>query len=78
MYCIKLHHCGKLETREATCSQAKQCKNYRLQGRSQERFGRLAGWDHGKASTQSQDQAETVPETDENDSLQVEWQITLK
>ena len=40
----KSHDRGKLETRVYTCSQAKQSKNDRLQGRSQERFGRLAGW----------------------------------
>ena len=42
----------------------------------------LDGWDHGKASDKitvqiSQGLAETVPETDENNSLQVERQATL-
>ena len=44
LYCIKLRDSGKLQTREDTCSQVNQYKNYRSQGRSQERFGRLAGW----------------------------------
>ena len=83
LYCIKLHDCGKLETREDTCSQAKQCKNYRLHGRPQERFGRLAGWlgpweSVNKITVQiAQGLAETLPETDENNSLQVEQQVTL-
>ena len=83
MCCIKLHDRGKLETREGTCSQAKQCEIYRLQGRSQERFGRLAGWlgpgeRINKITVQiGQGLAETVPETDENNSLQVERQVTL-
>ena len=76
-----MHDCGKLETREDTCTgQVNQYKNYRLQGRSQERFGRLAGypgWDDGKASDKIKVQTglglvETVPETDENNSLQLE------
>ena len=79
---IKLHDHGKLETREDTCSQAKQCKNCRLQGRSQERFGRLAGWlgpweGVNKITVQiGQGLTEPVLETDENNSLQVEWQVT--
>ena len=40
----------------------------------------LDGWDHGKASdkitVQGQGLVETVPETDENNSLQVKWQVT--
>ena len=45
LYCIKLHDRGKLETREDTCTgQVNQYKDYPLQGRSQERFGRLARW----------------------------------
>ena len=87
MYCIKLHDSGKLQTREDTCSQVNQYKNHRRQGRSQERFGRLAGWldgwDHGKASDKITDTAqigkglaETIPETD-NNSLQVERKVTL-
>ena len=80
---MKLHDCGKLESREDTCSQAKQCKNYRLQGRSQEHFGGLAGWlgpweGINKITAQiGQGLAETIPETDENNSLQVERQVTL-
>ena len=42
----------------------------------------LDGWDHGKASDKitvqiGQGLAETIPETDENNSFQVERQVTL-
>ena len=83
MYCIKLHDSGKLQqTTEDTCSQVNQYKNYRPQGRSQERFGRLPGWlGPWKASDKITVQigkglAETVPETD-NNSLQVEQKVIL-
>ena len=72
-----MHDRGKLETREDTCSQVNQYKNYRLQGRSQERFGRLAGWlgpweGVNKITVQvGQGLAKTVPQTDENNSFQV-------
>ena len=82
MYCIKLNDSGKLQTREDACSQVNQSKNYRRQGRSQERFGRLAGWlEQWEGVQQDHVQigkglAETVPETD-NNSLQVERKVTL-
>ena len=84
MHCIKSHDRGKVETIEDTCTgQVNQYKNYRLQGRSQERFDRLAGWlgpweASDKITVQTgQGLVETVPETDENNSLQVERQVTL-
>ena len=44
LYCIKLRDRGKLEATEDTCNQVNQYKNYRLQDRPQEHFGKLAGW----------------------------------
>ena len=58
-------------------------KNYRRQGRSQERFGRLAGWlgpwegFRQDYSTDRPRPGRTVPETDENNYLQVERKVTL-
>ena len=59
-----------------------QCKNCRFPGRSQERFDRLAETMRKscKASTRSQiglGLADTLSETDENNSLQVKRQVTL-
>ena len=55
--------------------------HYRLQGRFEKRFGRLAGWLGPWEDVQKDHSVdrpvETVPETDENNSLQVERQVTL-
>ena len=79
-----MHDHGKLETRENTCTG--QVNQYKIIDFKADLKNVLVdwldGWDHGKASDKitvqtGQGLVETVPENDENDSLQVERQVTL-
>ena len=84
MCCIKLLDHGKLETRDDTCI-AKSTNIKIIDVKADLKnvlVDWLDGWDHGKASDKitvqiGQGRGETVPETDENNSLQVERQVTL-